>query len=154
MDADILAALKPQQADELFSRLFMNRSELRLVVFDEHGQIPNNNPAFSAILRLPNTKITSDTRYQSAAKKYGIPNGPNILFLTPGETFRRTSDKFIKAVLLKNRIGEIEFARLLAMNGGVLPNVHEENGVFDPPNDLLASIGQEQLASLVVAYAA
>ena len=70
-------------------------------------------------------------------------HSPDILFLTPGELFRQAPDKFIKAVLLENRVGEIKFARLLAMKGGVLPDVHEENGLFNPPSDLLAGISHK-----------
>ena len=153
MKADALVNLKPGQKDELFSRLYMNRSELRFVIFDEHGKIPHNDPALNGILQLPNTRLTSDS-YDAAVKKYAIPKSVSILFLTPDETFRRAPDLFIKAVQLKNRVGEIEFGRLLAMNGGSLPEVREQNGVFDPPDSFLATLEQQSLADFVVAYAA
>jgi len=155
MGADVLAALNPQQKRELFSRLFMNRSELRLVVFDAaRGHMPAHDPAINAILRLPNTVLTPETAYENAAKIYGIPKAWSILFLTPGQDFRSAPGVLLKAVLLKQQIGEFEFARLLAANNGIFPGVHEKNGVFEPPQDLLATISQEALASLVVAYAA
>ncbi len=58
MNANVLATLKPEQKDELFSRLFMSRNELRLVVFGE-GKIPND-AALNSILDLPNVRLTSD----------------------------------------------------------------------------------------------
>jgi ADP-ribose pyrophosphatase YjhB (NUDIX family) len=154
MKADTLAALNDDQKRELFSRLFANRSELRLVIYDEHGQIPVRDPAINAIVRLPNTTVSSEASYESEARKYGGPNALSILFLAQGEAFRHEPGKLLKAVLLKRRAGEFEFARLLAVNDGVFPGAHEENGVFDPPGDLLNAISRENLASLVVAYSA
>ncbi len=152
INADMLAGLSPAQADELFSRLYLNKTDLRLVVFNENGQVPLT-PAFNAILKLPNVFKTSGSDYNAAGEKYGFPNSVSVLFLNPGEIFQPKSN-LLKAVLLKKRAGEIEFARLLAFNGGKLPEASEENGVFDPPASFLSDLDQRILSTLVIAYSA
>jgi|GEM_PF-5938741 len=152
IDAEALASLDSSGRDELFSRLYLNKSNLRLVIFNERNQLPEN-PAFNAIVKLSNVFVTAEENFETAAEKYGFRAAAAVLFLKPGEVFKPKL-KFLKGVLLKNQAGEIEFARLLAFNGGSLPNVPEENGVFNPPADFLSDLNQRILSALVVAYSA
>lgn len=152
INAGKLAVMSPAQADELFSRLYLNRNSLRLVIFNERNQLPKT-PAFNAIAKLSNVFITEEENFETAAEKYGFPAAAAVLFLTPGEFFQPKL-KLLKGVLLKNQAGEIEFARLLAFNGGTLPDVPEENGVFNPPAAFLSDLNQRILSDLVIAYSA
>jgi len=153
INSDVLAQLEASQKDELFSRLYLNKSGLRLVVFNERGQIPPADTALRAILKLANVFSTSETSYAAAGEKYGFPGTSRILLMLPGEELKEAGT-LVKGVRLKKAAGEIEFARLLAMNGGSLPNVPEENGVFDPPGGFLAELDRKILSDLVIAYAA
>ena len=153
MDADVLAALNPAQKDEIFSRLYQNRSGLRLIVFNEHGQIADSDRALNAILKLPNIRLTLESSYEEALKKFGLPGGRIVLFLRPGQELGGLTYPLLNGVLLKESPGTFIFGeKLLAGNAPL--GVPNKNGVFDPPESLLSSLSQQNLAYLAVAYAA
>jgi len=149
--ADDLAKLSSAQKDELFAALYLHRSELRLVAFNDHGQIRGEDPALNAILKLSNARFVSETSYAASAK-YGIPKGVNVLLIKDAARYAPRAE--IRAVLLKERAGEIEFARRLAMNGGFLPEAKEGNGIIDAPDSVFAELARSKLRLRVIAYAA
>ncbi len=151
MTAEMLTNLSPAEKNELFSTLYLHRNELRLVLFGDHKKIPND-PALNAILKLPNTRTVSGNSLADA-EKAASPQGTRILFLAQGQNFRSESNQ-TKAVRLSNQPGEIEFARLLLVNGGFLPGVTEKHGVVEAPSSLLAEIVRSELRYRVVSYAA
>lgn len=145
-----LTAMSPSSADELFSRLYLNRKKLRLVIFEEGP--PLDSPALRALLKLPNVFKGGTASDPLKALKYAFPDAGAVLLLGEGQRFVQIPR--LAAVRLKHQAGEIEFARRLAFNGGSLPDVRSQAGVFDPPAELLAQLQQKILNSLVVAYAA
>lgn len=152
ISAPALASLTPEGMDELFSRLYLNRADLRLIVFRD--RFPDTSSrALKALLKLPNAFVTSETDYSAAVQKLGIPGAPAVLLLQAGESLR-SGEKLVKGVLLKKQAGEIEFAKMLAFNGGTLPNIPEENGVYNPPAEFLSGLQERILSALVVAYSA
>lgn len=153
--ANDLADLTREQQDELVKVIETSQSELRLVIYDDHGQIPLG-PAFDTLLRLNNVFFSHDT-VSNAYRKYGIPEsaGVNLSKEDRGkENVVGMLPPRIKSIRLKEEVGRIAFARLLIVNGGQLPGVTEVNGFIEPSQEMLSFIQQEYLNHLVIAYAA
>lgn len=159
MDADDAAALTSRQKDELFSALYMNRSELRLVLYDNRGQL-DTDKSLKAITKLSNT-FTSSGAASKAMKRYGIPKSM-IVSISNQENSAKAQGALgvklrgnMKFVRLKKEVGKIILAELLARNGALWNDLIEKDGFVEPRTEgVLATIARQRLAHMVVAYAA
>jgi hypothetical protein len=157
IDADDLARFSDPEQEVSFKSLFTSQKEVRLVVYNDRGQIPQNR-ALDSLLELPNV-FRVDTSAEIAFQRYGMPANL-VVHLSkagrdnPRESFSEPSFKRVKFFQLGEEPGVIAVAVLYAKNGGALPGITEKDGFMTVHSQLLALIEQEYLSELVVAWAA
>ncbi len=154
--ADDLTRFSTGQRDELFKALFMHQKQLHLVIYNHHGQLPQD-AVFDAILKLKNVFILKGEA-DASLKKYQLPNSA-VLHLSqrpthPQEDFRTAPLSKVKFVRLKKQIGEISAASLYARFGGNIKGMMEEKGEIRIAQDLLNALQEKYLPGLVAAYSA
>ncbi len=158
MSAEDLTKLTQPQQEELYKMLYMNRSQVRLVVYNDQGKM-EASPVLDSLFKLDNVSRTN-TNADLAFRRYGLPKRMNIHLskegraVNPREEFSPEELSHIKFFRV-NQIGVIASTLLYAQRGFQEgQGFTEQNGFVIPTRALLAALEQQYLSQLVFAIAA
>ncbi|MDD5218327.1 MAG: hypothetical protein PHS88_09535, partial [Candidatus Omnitrophica bacterium] len=158
IDADDFGRLSDAEREELLKTLYANRSETRLVIYNERGQIPES-ALTDGILKSPNV-FRSSGNAETALTKFGIPGAFAVHFSKEGRAqdphgeFRREARRRVKFFKLKEQPGVIAVAVLYARSELRLAGMTEKDGFIEPPQELLDLVQARYLSQQVIGVAA